>query len=81
MNQDINKRVDEKEKIKMAKKQNIIKYIKYFLSVVKIQRSFRKFKVKCTQNVVYEHQMAKAVNNKLIFYLIEKKNIYFNLNK
>lgn len=48
-------------------KNQFIFQLKYFLNVIRIQRAFRKYKEKCSKNIVYEYQLAKAVNN-IYFY-------------
>lgn len=66
MNQELNKRKNDKEANNfidnILNQKDLILKIKYFLSIIKIQRVFRKYKSKIANNVIYDHQLARTVN-------------------
>lgn len=57
---------DKENKLKNNSKESLnigglITHLKFFLNVVKIQRSFRKYKAKCQKSIAYDDQLAKGV--------------------
>lgn len=65
MNQELNKRKNVKEANNfidnILNQKDLILKIKYFLCIIKIQRVFRKYKFKTANNIIYDHQLARAV--------------------
>ena len=62
MNSDINIRNSKSLNIKDKNRQKLFFYIKFYLNTIKIQRTFRKFKVKPIRNIINENDLPKNVN-------------------
>ncbi len=62
MNSDINIRNSKSLNIKDKNRQKLFFYIKFYLNTIKIQRAFRKFKVKAIRNIINENDLPKNVN-------------------